>query len=76
MLGVFTAAVSEREDCAVQAIGGMTFGVGAALGEADGSRPRFGYFVNHDLAEYMFGSKLIFPNWTRFLPELDNRSNR
>ena len=35
-----------------QVIGAMTMGVGAALMEELIVDPRFGYFVNHDLAEY------------------------
>ena len=53
MLGVFTAGrVLNAKTARSQAIGGMVFGVGAALHEASCSIPRFGYFVNHDLAEY------------------------
>ncbi len=35
-----------------QCLGGMTMGIGAALMEELVIDPRFGYFVNHDLAEY------------------------
>ncbi len=35
-----------------QCLGGMTMGIGAALMEELVVDPRFGYFVNHDLAEY------------------------
>jgi len=35
-----------------QCLGGMTMGIGAALMEALHVDERFGYFVNHDLAEY------------------------
>jgi xanthine dehydrogenase YagR molybdenum-binding subunit len=35
-----------------QVIGAMTMGVGAALMEELAVDPRFGYFVNHDLASY------------------------
>src|SRR6202030_1737801 len=53
MLGVFTAGrVLNAKTARSQAIGGMVFGVGAALGAAMTLGPRFGYFVNHDLAEY------------------------
>ncbi|MCY1559147.1 putative xanthine dehydrogenase YagR molybdenum-binding subunit [compost metagenome] len=36
-----------------QAIGGMVFGVGAALHEEAVVDARHGYFVNHDMAEYL-----------------------
>src|SRR3546814_8318457 len=35
-----------------QCLGGMTMGIGAALMEEAVVDKRFGYFVNHDLAEY------------------------
>lgn len=35
-----------------QCLGGMTMGIGSALMEELVVDPRFGYFVNHDLAEY------------------------
>lgn len=40
--------VTARSQC----LGGMTMGIGAALMEELVVDPRFGYFVNHDLAEY------------------------
>jgi len=53
MLGVFTAGrVLNAKTARSQAIGGMVFGVGAALHEEMTLDPRFGYFVNHDLAGY------------------------
>src|SRR6478736_4695412 len=53
MLGVFAAGrVLNAKTARSQAIGGMVFGVGAALHEDLVLDPRFGYFVNHDLAEY------------------------
>jgi len=77
MLGVFTAGrVLNAKTARSQAIGGMTFGVGAALGEAMALDPRFGYFVNHDLAEYHVPVHADIPELDAiFLPELDNRSN-
>jgi xanthine dehydrogenase YagR molybdenum-binding subunit len=77
MLGVFTAGrVLNAKTARSQAIGGMTFGVGAALGEAMALDPRFGYFVNHDLAEYHVPVHADIPEIDAiFLPELDNRSN-
>ena len=35
-----------------QILGGMTWGIGAALMEETVLDPRYGLFVNHDLAEY------------------------
>src|SRR5712675_1962310 len=77
MLGVFTAGrVLNAKTARSQAIGGMIFGVGAALGEAMALDPRFGYFVNHDLAEYHVPVHADIPEVDAiFLPELDNRSN-
>jgi xanthine dehydrogenase YagR molybdenum-binding subunit len=77
MLGVFTAGrVLNAKTARSQAIGGMTFGVGAALGEAMALDPRFGYFVNHDLAEYHVPVHADIPEIDAiFLPELDDKSN-
>ena len=78
MLGVFAAGrVLNAKTARSQAIGGMVFGVGAALHEALVLDPRFGYFVNHDLAEYHVPVHAdIPPNIEAiFLPELDERSN-
>src|SRR5712672_2416963 len=77
MLGVFTAGrILNAKTARSQAIGGMTFGVGAALGEAMALDPRFGYFVNHDLAEYHVPVHADIPAIDAiFLAELDQRSN-
>ena len=77
MLGVFAAGrVLNAKTARSQAIGGMTFGVGAALGEAMALDPRFGYFVNHDLAEYHVPVHADIPEIDAiFLLELDDRSN-
>jgi xanthine dehydrogenase YagR molybdenum-binding subunit len=77
MLGVFTAGrVLNAKTARSQAIGGMIFGVGAALGEAMALDPRFGCFVNHDLAEYHVPVHADIPEVDAiFLPELDNQSN-
>src|SRR5204862_1229008 len=59
-----------------QAIGGMVFGVGSALHEAMTLDPRFGYFVNRDLAEYLVPVHADIPAIDAiFLAELDNQSN-
>ena len=77
MLGVFAAGrVLNQKTARSQAIGGMTFGVGAALTEAMTLDPRFGYFVNHDLAEYHVPVHADIPAIDAvFLPELDTKSN-
>ncbi len=77
MLGVFTAGRILNEKAArSQAIGGMIFGVGAALEEAMILDPRFGCFVNHDLSEYHVTVHADVLNVDAiFLPELDAESN-
>jgi xanthine dehydrogenase YagR molybdenum-binding subunit len=77
MLGVFTAGrILNAKTARSQAIGGMTFGVGAALHEAMTLDPRFGFFVNHDLAEYHVPVHADIPAIDAiFLAELDDRSN-
>jgi xanthine dehydrogenase YagR molybdenum-binding subunit len=77
MLGVFTAGrILNEKTARSQAIGGMIFGVGAALEEGMTLDPRFGYFVNRDLAEYLVPVHADVPDVDAiFLPELDNKSN-
>jgi xanthine dehydrogenase YagR molybdenum-binding subunit len=54
MLGVFAAGrILNMKTARNQAIGGMVFGVGAALMEEAVVDARHGYFVNHDMAEYL-----------------------
>ena len=54
----------------------MIFGVGAALMEAVEIDPRFGCFVNNNLAEYQVPVHADVPDVDAiFLPELDARSN-
>src|SRR4051794_14631000 len=77
MLGVFAAGrVLNAKTARSQAIGGMVFGVGAALHEDLILDPRIGYFVNHDLAEYHVPVHADIPASVEavFLPELDERS--
>jgi xanthine dehydrogenase YagR molybdenum-binding subunit len=77
MLGVFTAGrILNEKTARSQAIGGMIFGIGAALEEAMILDPRFGCFVNHDLAEYHVPVHADVINVDAiFLPELDAESN-
>ena len=77
MLGVFTAGrILNAKTARSQAIGGMIFGVGAALQEALDLDSRFGGFVNQDLAEYHVPVHADVPEVDAiFLPELDTKSN-
>lgn len=77
MLGVFTAGrVLNAKTARSQAIGGMVFGVGAALTEEIVIDPRSGMFVNHDLAEYHVPVHAdIHDIEAIFLPELDPHSS-
>ena len=77
MLGVFTAGrILNAKTARSQAIGGMTFGVGAALTEEVMIDPRNGLFVNHDLAEYHVPVHADVPSIEAvFLPELDPHSS-
>jgi xanthine dehydrogenase YagR molybdenum-binding subunit len=77
MLGVFAAGrILNAKTARSQAIGGMTFGVGAALMEDVVIDKRYGHFVNHDLAEYHVAVHADIPAIEAvFLPELDDRSS-
>jgi xanthine dehydrogenase YagR molybdenum-binding subunit len=78
MLGVFTAGrILNEKTARSQAIGGMIFGIGAALEEQMVLDPRFGaYYVNHDLAEYHVPVHADAPFVdAMFLPERDDRAN-
>ncbi|PZN96956.1 MAG: xanthine dehydrogenase [Alphaproteobacteria bacterium] len=59
-----------------QCLGGMTMGIGAALMEDQVVDKRFGYFVNHDLAEYHVPVHADIPDMeVIFLDELDDKSS-
>src|SRR5258705_1631477 len=77
MLGVFRAGgVLNAKTARSEAIGGMVLGVGAALHEEMALDPRFGFFVNHDRAEYHVPVHADIPAIEAiFLAELDDRSN-
>src|SRR6202041_1448459 len=77
MLGVFTAGrVLNEKTARSQAIGGMIFGIGAALEEPKITDPHFGCFVYHALAEYHVPVNAHVPSGDAiFLPELDAESN-
>jgi xanthine dehydrogenase YagR molybdenum-binding subunit len=76
MLGVFTIGrVLNEKTARSQMLGGMTFGVGAALMEDAVVDPRFGMFVNHDLAEYHVPVDADIAELDAILlPELDDKS--
>jgi xanthine dehydrogenase YagR molybdenum-binding subunit len=77
MLGCFTGGrILNAKTARSQAIGGMIFGVGAALMEDAVIDPRHSYFVNHDLAEYHVVAHADVPSVDAFfLPELDDKAN-
>jgi xanthine dehydrogenase YagR molybdenum-binding subunit len=77
MLGVFAAGrILNAKTARSQAIGGMVFGIGAALEEAIALDDRFGCFVNHDMAEYHVPVHADVPNVEAFfVEELDDKTN-
>ncbi len=53
LVGVFACGkIMNAKTARSQLIGGMSWGIGFALQEETVVDPRFGHFVNHDLAEY------------------------
>ncbi|PTQ09384.1 xanthine dehydrogenase [Sphingomonas oleivorans] len=76
MLGVFAAGrLLNPKTARSQAIGGMVFGVGAALMEANVVDRRHGLFINHDLAEYHVPAHADLPDIDAiFLDEEDDKS--
>ena len=77
MLGVFAAGrILNAKTARSQALGGMIFGVGAALEEDLVLDDRFGYFVNHDMAEYHVPVHADVPEVeAMFITEIDNKTN-
>jgi xanthine dehydrogenase YagR molybdenum-binding subunit len=77
MLGVFTAGrILNRKTARSQAIGGMVFGVGAALTEEAVIDPACGFFVNHDMAEYHVPTHADIPAIDAiYLEEVDDKAN-
>ncbi len=77
MLGVFTAGrILNAKTARSQAIGGMVFGIGAALMEAIDVDTRDGWFVNNNLAEYHVAAHADVPAIDAvFLEELDPHSS-
>lgn len=77
MLGAFAAGrILNPKTARSQMIGGMIWGVGAALMEETVLDPRHGHFVNHDLAEYHVPVHADIPEIeVVFLPEEDDKGN-
>ena len=77
MLGVFAAGrILNMKTATSQVVGGMIWGVGNALHEEAVIDPRFGFFVNHDLAEYHVPVHADIPAIeAMFLPEVDDKAN-
>jgi xanthine dehydrogenase YagR molybdenum-binding subunit len=77
MLGVFAAGrILNPKTARSQMIGGMIWGLGAALMEETVLDPRHGHFVNHDLAEYLVPVHADIPGIEAvFLPEEDDKGN-
>ena len=77
MSGVFAAGrILNPKSARSQVIGAMTMGVGAALMEEAVVDTRFGYFVNHDLAEYHVPVHADIPHQeVVFLDEVDDKSS-
>ncbi|WP_367617245.1 molybdopterin cofactor-binding domain-containing protein [Plastoroseomonas hellenica] len=77
MLGVFAAGrILNPKTARSQLIGGMVWGVGAALMEETVLDRRHGHFVNHDLAEYHVPVHADIPDVdVMFVPEEDDKGN-
>ena len=77
MLGVFAAGrILNAKTARSQCLGGMTFGIGAALTEDLIHDPRTGQIVNHDLGEYHVPVNADVPQLeVMFLEERDIHTN-
>ena len=77
MGGAFAAGrILNPKSARSQVIGAMTMGVGAALMEALHVDTRFGFFVNHDMAEYVVPVHADIPEQdVLFIDELDDKSS-
>lgn len=77
MLGVFAAGrILNEKTARSQCLGGMTFGIGAALTEGLVHDTRNGKLVNRDLAEYHVPVNADVPQLeVFFVPERDQHSN-
>ena len=77
MLGVFAAGrILNAKTARSQCLGGMTFGIGAAMEEAIIHDPRTGKVVNHNLAEYHVPVNADIPQLdVHFVEERDTAAN-
>ncbi|WP_150290124.1 aldehyde oxidoreductase molybdenum-binding subunit PaoC [Sphingobium estronivorans] len=77
MGGAFAAGrILNPKSARSQVIGAMTMGVGAALMEELAVDTRFGFFVNHDMAEYLVPVHADIPDQdVLFIEELDDKSS-
>jgi xanthine dehydrogenase YagR molybdenum-binding subunit len=77
MLGVFAAGrILNEKTARPQCIGGMAWGIGAALTAELFHDPRSGHIVNRDLANYHVAANFDVPRIdVRFLKERDDVSN-
>jgi xanthine dehydrogenase YagR molybdenum-binding subunit len=77
MLGVFAAGrILNEKTARSQCVGGIMFGIGAALTEHLVVDPRHGHFVNHDLAEYLLPAHADAPSIdVVFVDERDDKAN-
>jgi len=77
MGGAFAAGrILNPKSAGSQVIGAMTMGVGAALMEALDVDTRFGFFANHDMAEYLVPVHADIPQQdVLFIDELDDKSS-
>jgi len=77
MSGVFAAGrILNPKTARSQIIGAMSMGIGAALMEEAVVDKRVGYFVNHDMAEYLVPVHADVPRLdVLFLDELDDKSS-
>jgi xanthine dehydrogenase YagR molybdenum-binding subunit len=77
MLGVFAAGrILNAKTARSQLIGGMIWGVGAALHEAGAVDPRHGHWVNGDFAEYLIPTHADIPAIDAvMLEDFDERAN-
>lgn len=77
MLGVFAAGrILNAKTARSQLLGGMVWGVGIALEEEAALDARYGYFANHDIAEYHVPVHADIPAIDAILlPEVDDKAN-
>ena len=77
MGGAFAAGrILNPKSARSQVIGAMTMGIGSALMEDAIVDTRFGYFVNHDLAEYHVPAHADVPHQdVFFMDEVDEKSS-